>query len=648
MTNDVAALLVEAALKSTLLLAAAFAVAAVGKRFSAEERHFVWALALAALLVLPAASVLVSRVDVPMAQLIGAAHDAETATSAAPGRHPQERGAAAPRIDGAKDATAAPQPSAGPAARNPVETDASGGALAARLAVWFERVAAPAAAVYAVATLLVLAYLAAAAARVAIALRRLEDVDDEALRAMLEDMRQRFGLRRRVRLKLSRSDSTPWAWGAFRPVIVVPEGFAGLSAESQRDAIAHELSHIARLDFVTSLAGCVCCAVYWFQPLAWLALRRMALESERACDDRVLLSGGSSTAYASQLLELARSIRGRTRPLTATAMAGSSSVSRRIASILDVRARRKAMSKTKACAASLLAASIVLPLASLESHAAPADDDELARVVNALIEHGMPSDATAVLADYIARDADGASGRSAPSCSYCVSVLAQNSSAALPALLAAFDEVEARARAAGDGDLLIRLAVIAGASESAEAAGRGTFYLVEGFRLGSLSDASKLDAIGFLASLGWYQEAKDLAKQLHDDSSSGLYQSPDVAAWIRRLDSTLEGRHRISERLLKPGGSFTYSDDVVPLYRVPPAYPPAALQQGIEGSVQIEFTISDRGRPENVTVVKSDNGLFDDSAVEAVSRWLYAPNVIEGTAVARTGVQTIIRFELER
>ena len=76
------------------------------------------------------------------------------------------------------------------------------------------------------------------------------------------------------------------------------------------------------------------------------------------------------------------------------------------------------------------------------------------------------------------------------------------------------------ARAAGDGDLLIRLAAIAGASGDGSTAGRGTFYLVEGFRLGNLEDAFKFEALRFLDELGWYPQAKALAERLHDDEGS--------------------------------------------------------------------------------------------------------------------------------
>jgi beta-lactamase regulating signal transducer with metallopeptidase domain len=55
--------------------------------------------------------------------------------------------------------------------------------------------------------------------------------------------------------------------------------------------LLHELSHAKRLDCAARLVGQLACAVYWFNPLAWLALTWLQAESERACDDLVLRAG---------------------------------------------------------------------------------------------------------------------------------------------------------------------------------------------------------------------------------------------------------------------------------------------------------------------------------------------------------------------
>lgn len=88
--------------------------------------------------------------------------------------------------------------------------------------------------------------------------------------------------------------------------------------------------------------------------------------------------------------------------------------------------------------------------------------------------------------------------------------------------------------------------------------------------------------------------------------------------------------------------------DVVPLVRINPDYPQRALSRGLEGWVQVQFTISETGAVINPIVVDSmPKGIFDDAALKAIARWRYNPKIEGAVAVQRVGVQTIIRFNLE-
>ncbi|MGV3592838.1 MAG: energy transducer TonB [Gammaproteobacteria bacterium] len=88
--------------------------------------------------------------------------------------------------------------------------------------------------------------------------------------------------------------------------------------------------------------------------------------------------------------------------------------------------------------------------------------------------------------------------------------------------------------------------------------------------------------------------------------------------------------------------------DVVPLVRINPDYPQRALSRGLEGWVQVQFTISETGAViDPIVVDSSPKGIFDDAALKAISRWRYNPKIEGAVAVQRVGVQTIIRFTLE-
>jgi len=89
--------------------------------------------------------------------------------------------------------------------------------------------------------------------------------------------------------------------------------------------------------------------------------------------------------------------------------------------------------------------------------------------------------------------------------------------------------------------------------------------------------------------------------------------------------------------------------DVVPLVRVEPRYPMSAKQQGVEGWVELAFTITKAGTVKDVVVTAANPGtIFNRAAVQAVSKWKYNPKIKDGIAVERTNVKQRIRFQLPR
>jgi beta-lactamase regulating signal transducer with metallopeptidase domain len=94
--------------------------------------------------------------------------------------------------------------------------------------------------------------------------------------------------------------------GIFRSVIVLPRDAEVWNEERQWFVLAHELAHIRRRDGILQPIHQLACALYWFNPLIWVASKRLQLERERACDDEVLQLGANADDYASHLLEIAR------------------------------------------------------------------------------------------------------------------------------------------------------------------------------------------------------------------------------------------------------------------------------------------------------------------------------------------------------
>jgi protein TonB len=97
------------------------------------------------------------------------------------------------------------------------------------------------------------------------------------------------------------------------------------------------------------------------------------------------------------------------------------------------------------------------------------------------------------------------------------------------------------------------------------------------------------------------------------------------------------------------GGLAAADTDIVPLVRVNPEYPIRAAQRGVEGWVEVEFTISTSGTVKNPRVVGYEpSKIFNQSALRAIRKWKYNPKIEEGKPVERPGVVVRLTFELTK
>lgn len=87
--------------------------------------------------------------------------------------------------------------------------------------------------------------------------------------------------------------------------------------------------------------------------------------------------------------------------------------------------------------------------------------------------------------------------------------------------------------------------------------------------------------------------------------------------------------------------------DYLPIVRVAPVYPARALSRGIEGYVDMSFTVTTTGSVQDPVVDFSTSSLFDRAAEKAVLKFKYKPRVVDGVPVEVPNVKTRITFKIE-
>ncbi len=130
-------------------------------------------------------------------------------------------------------------------------------------------------------------------------------VRDIRLQACLNELARVIGIGWQVRVLRSRCGAGPLVWGLLRPVVVLPPEAVGWDERESRLVLVHELAHVKRRDNLVQSLALLNCALHWFNPLTWIAERRLRIEQEKSCDDLVLASGAAPSEYAGLLLAAA-------------------------------------------------------------------------------------------------------------------------------------------------------------------------------------------------------------------------------------------------------------------------------------------------------------------------------------------------------
>jgi beta-lactamase regulating signal transducer with metallopeptidase domain len=183
-----------------------------------------------------------------------------------------------------------------------------------------------------------------------------------------DELQRAHGFPAGIRLLQSDHPSLLVTWGWRRPTIVLPASAQAWSADRARVVLAHECAHIERSDWLLQIVAELLRACCWFNPLIWMACRRLRNESERACDDVVLMQGVPAASYADHLLELTRRLHHISRaPLPALTMARRSGLEGRIVAMLNSSTNRRPVSSQARAITSAALVALTLAVAALHA-----------------------------------------------------------------------------------------------------------------------------------------------------------------------------------------------------------------------------------------------------------------------------------------
>ncbi len=353
-------LLADAAIKGGVLLLVLFALAGLLRRAPAAVRHLYWSVGLIGFVLLPVLSLTIPW-QIAVLPGIEAAQVAPVEDGVL--TFPASKDESRVRKTSLTDRAATTGRGSEGAARSGEVWGASGGSLPGGFEL--PGLAALAMMLWVAGVLAVMGRLLVGIGVTSLMARRGRELTEPDCRRSIQEARRRLGIAVPVRLVASRRARMPFGAGIVRPVVVVPESAEGWSEERRVAVLLHELAHFRRGDIITHYIAQVACAIHWFNPLVWLAARRLRAESERACDDLVLTAGTRASEYAGHLIEIVRDAGRAWTPAAALPMARRSEFEGRLLAILEPGAKRHGLTPATVLLIVLAVVVSAVPLAAM-------------------------------------------------------------------------------------------------------------------------------------------------------------------------------------------------------------------------------------------------------------------------------------------
>jgi TonB family protein len=424
-----------------------------------------------------------------------------------------------------------------------------------------------------------LAMLVVGVARIACVTRAAARVTDQRWLECSDQLSAAYGLKRPVVLLRTCTLHIIATWGIFRPCILLPSDAERWDEPRIRVVLAHELAHVRRYDWLVQTTADVIRSTFWFNPLFWIACRRLRRESEQACDDAVLAAGVPPAHYAAQLVAIARTCRQARATWASAVPIVQSSLEGRIAAMLNTAHDRRP--PTRRALAITIAGLLTVAVASTPGTSAQ---------TGPLPVTGHVYDPSGAVIPQVALTLREAS-------------------------------VELRLRNGelleGDGSLISQATTDSSGRFEFSPVGPGRYVLtasLAGFR--PLRHELALD------------RARDWDRAV--TLQVGTLRETIVVS-DRRPPAAAPGSAVAPRTPLRVGGNIR---PPLKILDVRPVYPPSMRDAGLEGLVPIDAVIGTDGLVTSVRVVSAQvHPAFAIAAVDAVRQWRFTPTLLNGDAV---------------
>jgi TonB family protein len=454
--------------------------------------------------------------------------------------------------------------------------------------------------------------------------------------------------------RVSSRVTRPLTFGLRRPVVLVPREFTSFDPAQQTAVAAHELIHVARRDWLRTLADEALLSVLWFHPALWWLVGQIHLGTEQLVDREVIRLTGARRPYLEALLRLAAA--GPTRVLQpASAFLKNGHLSQRVALLV----REASMSRIRLAASFLLVFAVLACSGWVVVEAfplrAPATSEWLPPVdITPGVMSVMMSPVVALPPLVIASQSSGqATGQQTRPT---IDPKAQQARPGLPppppppppptsGSASALGPYDVRSFGQTVEGLKRRLSVEPANPEVHYTL--AAYYWERAYRDSALSEVEKRGFITmglseidqalqlkpkYMEALVYKNLLLRLEATLEKDPAARqalISQAEDFRAEAMRLKDAQSAWAAVPSNAVRIGGGIAPPKKIKD---VRPVYPSAAKDAGVQGVVIIEALIAEDGKVQAARILRSIPQL-DDAALDAVRQWEFTPTLLNGAAI---------------